>query len=43
MSNEFRIHIKKDHELYNYCVKLFFYNYYIRQEEKMRRRKSTVT
>jgi hypothetical protein len=35
--SEFKIHISKNHKLYRYTVKLYFYNYYIRQEKIMNR------
>ena len=38
MSNEFRIHVSINHYLYKHCVKLFFLNYFIEQEERMNRR-----
>lgn len=37
--SEFKIHISKNHKLYRHCIKLYFYNYYIRQEMNKLKRK----
>lgn len=39
MTNEFKVHISRNHYLYKHSIKLFFYNYYVQQENRMRRRK----